>query len=154
MSWLPRKLRTDGVESDTHTQKKNTLDKKRCHKKLTGTKRSSKGSILFSAFPRRDLKMTIKKVSIEYDALNSKNVFTNGDTINGRIIVLASKDSPIRSLVLIAAGVARVHWTEGTEEGEIIEQEIEYYGIKHCILEESRNGMYKITPPQPSMSLC
>lgn len=96
--------------------------------------------------------MTIKKVSIEYDALNSKNVFTNGDTINGRIIVLASKDSPIRSLVLIAAGVARVHWNEGSEGEEHIHQGIEYYGIKHCILEESINGMYKIIPPQPSMS--
>lgn len=93
--------------------------------------------------------MTIKKVSIEYDALNSKNVFTNGDTINGRIIVLASKDSPIRSLVLIAEGVARVHWNVDSEAS--ISEEIEYYGIKHCILEESINGMYKIIPPQPSM---
>lgn len=95
--------------------------------------------------------MTIKTVFIEYDALNSKNVFTNGDTINGRIIVLASKDSPIRSLVLIAEGVARVCWHEGEEN---IYGEIKYYGIKHCILEESINGMYKIIPPQPSMSFC
>lgn len=96
--------------------------------------------------------MTIKKVSIEYDALNSKNVFTNGDTINGRIIVLASKDSPIRSLVLIAAGAARVHWDESDDS--IISQQEEYYGIKHYILRESEDGMYKIVHPQPSICNC
>lgn len=95
-----------------------------------------------------EVKMTIKKLSIEYDALNSKNVFTNGDTINGRIIVLASKDSPIRSLVLVAAGAATVQWTEG--EDEHIRHKVEYYGIKHYILKESEDGMYETIHPEPS----
>lgn len=58
------------------------------------------------------MKMTIKNISIKYDSLNSKNVFTNGDSINGRIIVEASKDSPIHSLVLTAVGAAKVLWHE------------------------------------------
>lgn len=84
--------------------------------------------------------MTITKFSIEYDAVNSKNVFTNGDTLNGRIIIRASKDSPIRSLVLLAMGVARVHWAEDEES---FKQDKEYYKTKHYILKELReDGKY------------
>lgn len=80
------------------------------------------------------LKMTITKFSIEYDAVNNKNVFTNGDTVNGRIFVQASKDSPIRSLALLAKGEAVVHWFE---DDNSVDQHKEYYNIKHYILQES-----------------
>lgn len=93
--------------------------------------------------------MTIKEVSVEYDALNSKNVFTNGDTINGRIIVQASKDSPIRSLILIATGAAHVSWSDGDDSS--FSQQEEYYGIKHYIMRESEDGMYKTVHPQPGI---
>lgn len=84
--------------------------------------------------------MTITKFSIEYDAVNSKNIFTNGDTVNGRIIIRASKDSPIRSLALLAKGEAAVHWFE---EDNSVDQCKEYYNIKHYILQESgKDGKY------------
>ncbi|TKS78836.1 Arrestin domain-containing protein 3 [Collichthys lucidus] len=56
--------------------------------------------------------MTITNFSIEYDAINRNNTFTNGDTINGRVIVEVSKETKIDSLVFIAQGRARVCWSE------------------------------------------
>lgn len=87
--------------------------------------------------------MTIKEFSIEYDAINNKNIFSNGDTVNGRIIVWASKDSRIRSLAFLAEGVADVGWTE--HEDSYISECERYYSAMHFIIQESRGGgMYSI----------
>lgn len=91
--------------------------------------------------------MTIKEVSLEYDALNSKNIFTNGDTINGRIIVQASKDTRICSLVLRVVGTAHVSWLD--ENDSSFSQQEDYYSIKHCIIRGSEDGKYKTGHPQP-----
>nr|XP_061803932.1 arrestin domain-containing protein 3-like [Nerophis lumbriciformis] len=64
--------------------------------------------------------MTIKNFSIEYDSINSQNTFTNGDTINGRIIIEVSTQTSIQSLIFIGKGSAKVGWHE-------------YYGMyNHC----------------------
>lgn len=81
--------------------------------------------------------MTVKRFSIEYDAINSKNVFTNGDTVNGRIILQVSKDSKIRALVMFATGDAHVEWHV---DEETIYRHEKYYDIMHYILKESREG--------------
>lgn len=86
--------------------------------------------------------MTVKRFSLEYDAVNSKNVFTNGDTVNGRIILQVSKDSKIRALVLFATGGAHVEWHVDEDVFSLHQQ---YYDIMHYILQESREGgMYSI----------
>ncbi|XP_054467722.1 arrestin domain-containing protein 3-like [Anoplopoma fimbria] len=84
--------------------------------------------------------MTIKNFSIEYDAINSKNTFTNGDTINGRIIVEVSKETRIQSLVFTAKGEARVRWTEhyGQNQYRVYWADEKYYDVKHQILREAR----------------
>ncbi|KAK2837374.1 hypothetical protein Q5P01_014586 [Channa striata] len=84
--------------------------------------------------------MTIKQFSIEYDAINSKNTFTNGDTINGRIIVEVSKQTTVQSLIFIAQGKARVCWHEhyGQDHHHVYWSDEKYYDIKQDILRESR----------------
>lgn len=84
--------------------------------------------------------MTVTNFSIEYDAINSKNTFTNGDTINGRIIVEVSKETTIHSLIFIAQGKARVCWSEhyGQHHHHVYWQNEKYYDVKHHILRESR----------------
>ncbi|XP_070760662.1 arrestin domain-containing protein 3-like [Enoplosus armatus] len=84
--------------------------------------------------------MTIKNFSIEYDAINSKNTFTNGDTINGRIIVEVSKETRIQSLIFIAKGKARVCWHEhyGQHHHHVYWANEKYYDVKHHILREAR----------------
>lgn len=85
-------------------------------------------------------KMTIKNFSIEYDAINDKNTFSNGDIINGRIIVEVSKETKIQSLVFIAKGKARVCWSEhyGQDHNHVYWSNEKYYDVKHHILREAR----------------
>ncbi|XP_008299396.1 arrestin domain-containing protein 3-like [Stegastes partitus] len=84
--------------------------------------------------------MTITNFSIEYDAINSRNTFTNGDTINGRIIVEASKETAVQALVFIAKGKARVSWHEhhGQHDHRFYWSDEKYYEVKQHILRESR----------------
>nr|XP_020512638.1 arrestin domain-containing protein 3-like [Labrus bergylta] len=84
--------------------------------------------------------MTIKEFSIEYDAVNSRNMFTNGDTINGRIIVAVSKETKIQALTFIAKGKARVCWSEhyGQYHHHVYRSSEKYYEVQHHILREGR----------------
>ncbi|XP_073321605.1 arrestin domain-containing protein 3-like [Pagrus major] len=84
--------------------------------------------------------MTINNFSIEYDVINSRNTFTNGDTINGRIIVETSKETKIQALVFIAQGRARVLWSEhyGQYAHYVYCANEKYYDVKHNILREAR----------------
>ncbi|XP_061585004.1 arrestin domain-containing protein 3-like [Cololabis saira] len=84
--------------------------------------------------------MTIKTFQIEYDAINDKNTFTNGDTINGRIILEVSKETRIESLVFMAEGKANVCWHEqhGQHHHHVYWSNEKYYSIKDHILRESR----------------
>ncbi|XP_026198115.1 arrestin domain-containing protein 3-like [Anabas testudineus] len=86
--------------------------------------------------------MTIKYFSIEYDAINSKNTFTNGDTINGRIVVEVSKRTTIQSLIFIAQGKARVCWHEhyGQDHHHVYWADEKYYDVQQHILRESRHN--------------
>lgn len=93
--------------------------------------------------------MTITNFAIEYDAINSSNTFTNGDTINGRIVMEVSKETAIQSLVFIGEGEARVRWSEhyGQHYHHVYWQNEKYYQIKHYILRESRqDGSYLRNP--------
>ncbi|XP_019221626.1 arrestin domain-containing protein 3-like [Oreochromis niloticus] len=85
--------------------------------------------------------MGIKKFSIEYDAINSKNTFTNGDIINGRIIVEVSGETKIQSLIFRGQGRAKVCWSEhyGENQTHVYWATEKYYDIKQHILRESRN---------------
>ncbi|XP_074527308.1 arrestin domain-containing protein 3-like [Halichoeres trimaculatus] len=84
--------------------------------------------------------MTIKNFSIEYDSINSRNTFTNGDTINGRIIMEVSKDTKVQQLIFIAKGKATVCWSEhyGQYHHHVYRSTEKYYEVKHHILRESR----------------
>lgn len=86
--------------------------------------------------------MTIKNFSIEYDAINGRNTFTDGDTVNGRIIVEASKETRIQSLVFTAKGKARVRWTErhGKRHRRVYWAEEKYYDVKHILREAKQDG--------------
>ncbi|CAJ1068492.1 arrestin domain-containing protein 3-like [Xyrichtys novacula] len=84
--------------------------------------------------------MTIKTFAIEYDSINSKNIFTNGDTINGRIIVEVSKETKIQALIFIAKGKATVCWSEhyGQYHHHVYRSSEKYYEVTHHILREAR----------------
>ncbi|XP_061527767.1 arrestin domain-containing protein 3-like isoform X1 [Phycodurus eques] len=80
-------------------------------------------------------RMTITNFSIEYDAINRQNGFTNGDTVRGRIVVEVSKETKIKSLTLIAKGKGEAHSTDEDSSFSVYEK---YYTIRQQILEEAR----------------
>uniref|UniRef100_A0A3B4AI16 Arrestin C-terminal-like domain-containing protein n=1 Tax=Periophthalmus magnuspinnatus TaxID=409849 RepID=A0A3B4AI16_9GOBI len=92
--------------------------------------------------------MTIHNFSIEYDAINSNNIFTNGDTINGRIILEVSKEIKIQALVFIAQGEARVCWHEqyGQYVTMVYTSKDKYYSVEHNILRETRHDGRHVFP--------
>ncbi|XP_017269198.2 arrestin domain-containing protein 3 [Kryptolebias marmoratus] len=83
--------------------------------------------------------MTIKNFQIEYDAINSRNTFTNGDTINGRIILEVDKEIKIQSLVFKAKGKAQACWTQHYrhDQSNVWFSDEKYYSIKQDILKEA-----------------
>lgn len=87
--------------------------------------------------------MTIKNFQIEYDAINRRNTFTNGDTINGRIILEVDKKTRIQSLVFKAKCKASACWTEYYRHdlSDVWFSDEKYYSIKQEILKEAvENG--------------
>ncbi|XP_072289772.1 arrestin domain-containing protein 3-like [Eucyclogobius newberryi] len=84
--------------------------------------------------------MTIKHFSIEYDAINSNNIFSSGDTINGRIILEISKKIKVQALVFRAQGQARVCWHEqyGQYVHVVYSSKDKYYDVEHYIMRETR----------------
>ncbi|XP_054629809.1 arrestin domain-containing protein 3-like [Dunckerocampus dactyliophorus] len=89
--------------------------------------------------------MTIKDFSIEYDSINSQNIFTNGDTMNGRIIVEVSKETEIQSLTFIGKGKAKVRWHEqhGQHDHRYYWSDEKYYDVKQYILKDGNKIITK-----------
>ncbi|XP_038132125.1 arrestin domain-containing protein 3-like [Cyprinodon tularosa] len=82
--------------------------------------------------------MTIKNLQIEYDAINNRNTFSNGDTINGRIILEVSKETKVQSLLFIGKGNARVCWSEHYgQHTHVYWSDEKYYSVKQHLIRES-----------------
>lgn len=71
--------------------------------------------------------MTIRNFAIEYDALNDRNTFSNGDTLAGRVIVEVSKETKIKTLIVKAKGKADVAWDETEMENSVTYWDREKY---------------------------
>lgn len=83
--------------------------------------------------------MTIRKFAIEYDALNDRNTFSNGDTLTGRVIVEVSKETKIKALIVKAKGKADVAWTETHGEESVTYWDKEkYFSQTQSVLPEDQ----------------
>ncbi|KAJ0067496.1 hypothetical protein NL108_007971 [Boleophthalmus pectinirostris] len=93
--------------------------------------------------------MTIHNFSIEYDAINSNNIFTNGDTIKGRIILEVSKEIKVQALIFRAQGQARVCWHEqyGQYVHVVYTSKDEYYRVEHHIFTETTQDGTEVIGP-------
>ncbi|CAN9513320.1 unnamed protein product [Ophioblennius macclurei] len=90
--------------------------------------------------------MTIKIFFIEYDAINSRNTFTNGDKITGRIIFETRKETKIQSLTVTAKGKAQVSFGQW----EVVDgrqtvychfkAEEKYYEVTHSLRAQGQDG--------------
>lgn len=83
--------------------------------------------------------MTIQKFAIEYNALNDRNTFSNGDTLTGRVIVEVSKETKIKALTVKAKGKADVAWTETQGEESVTYWDKEkYFSQTQSVLPEDQ----------------
>uniref|UniRef100_A0AAV2JTV6 Arrestin C-terminal-like domain-containing protein n=1 Tax=Knipowitschia caucasica TaxID=637954 RepID=A0AAV2JTV6_KNICA len=92
--------------------------------------------------------MTIQNFSIEYDAINSKNIFSTGDKIKGRIVLEVSKKIQVQALIFRAQGQAKVCWSE--QRGQYVHMvymsKEKYYNVEQHILPTRPHGTDVIGP--------
>ncbi|XP_051525156.1 arrestin domain-containing protein 3-like isoform X2 [Myxocyprinus asiaticus] len=83
--------------------------------------------------------MTIQSFTIEYDALNDRNTFSNGDILTGRVIMEVSKKTKIKSLTVKVKGKADVAWTETHGEESVTYWDKEkYFSQTQSVLPEDK----------------
>ncbi|XP_063065709.1 arrestin domain-containing protein 3-like [Engraulis encrasicolus] len=81
--------------------------------------------------------MGIEKISVDYDAINEKNTFSNGDYLIGRVTVHVSSPTKIQSLAIKAKGKARVMWSEHYGQTTVVYYDKEkYYSEEKFLLKE------------------
>ncbi|XP_026105762.1 arrestin domain-containing protein 3-like [Carassius auratus] len=85
--------------------------------------------------------MAIRNFAIEYDALNDRNTFSNGDTLVGRVIMEVSKETKIKALTFKVKGKADVSWTETQGEDNVTHWDKEkYFSQTQSVLPEDNEG--------------
>ncbi|KAI7797822.1 arrestin domain-containing protein 3 [Triplophysa rosa] len=83
--------------------------------------------------------MTIQTFAIEYDALNDRNIFSNGDTLTGRVIVEITKETKIKDVTVKAKGKAEVSWTVSQGEQSVTYSDNEkYFSQTQSVLPEDK----------------
>ncbi|XP_073674716.1 arrestin domain-containing protein 3 [Garra rufa] len=90
--------------------------------------------------------MTIRNFAIEYDAVNDRNTFSNGDTLAGRVIVEVSKETKIKALTVKAKGKADVSWNETHGEDSVTYWDKEkYFSHTQSVLpEDNADGSFTL----------
>lgn len=86
--------------------------------------------------------MGIEKISIDYDAINQRNTFSNGDYISGRVTVEVSSQTRITSLSIKAKGKAEVHWSEHchrTDQMVVYYDDEKYFSQEQYLLKEGQS---------------
>ncbi|XP_062397992.1 arrestin domain-containing protein 3-like [Sardina pilchardus] len=85
--------------------------------------------------------MGIQSISVDYDAINQRNTFSNGDYISGRVTVDVSSQTRIQSLTIKAKGKAKVLWTEHYHQTTVVYYDKEkYYSQEQHLLREGQSS--------------
>ncbi|KAL4612952.1 arrestin domain-containing protein 3-like [Arapaima gigas] len=83
---------------------------------------------------------SVNSISIRYNLVNEQNIFSNGDILTGRVVVVISKETKIETLIVKARGKAQVHWTE--QQGKYIDHyrsKENCLNLDHIILSRKKN---------------
>lgn len=90
--------------------------------------------------------MTIKRLWVEYNKVNEQGTFSPGDTISGKVIVVANKDNKVQSFLVKAKGKAEVRWSEQDGQTSAVHGDKKrYFYFEHIILQDKKgDGMYSV----------
>lgn len=85
------------------------------------------------------------KISVDYDAINESNTFSNGDRISGRVTVVTTSRIKIKSLTITAKGGASVSWSEptGQSTNDYYDEE-DYFSMTKFLLKEGKSPVGNI----------
>ncbi|XP_030641079.1 arrestin domain-containing protein 3-like [Chanos chanos] len=93
--------------------------------------------------------MTVK-VKIEYNAINERNTFSNGDILTGRVILEVSRKTEFKSLTIKTKGKAKVLWTEYCpiqKRTRTLFDDEKYFSLEQFLLrEETHKGNVPLGP--------
>lgn len=114
----------------------------------------------------------VRALAINFDTMNENNlpVFSGGELVSGRVIVDVTGDLRVKSLDLVAKGIAKVRWTESRNAGantsyaQNYTEEVEYLHHYDTLIGEERgklrdnihqneDGMW-VTAEQANLDLC
>ncbi|KAM6962647.1 arrestin domain-containing protein 2 [Aplochiton taeniatus] len=95
----------------------------------------------------------LKKFYIVFDSpeIDSPPVFSSGDVVSGKVVLVLSSETKVESLKLHAEGFAKVHWTESRSAGsstaytQNYSDEVEYL-IRREVLMRADNGELTLLP--------
>uniref|UniRef100_A0A3P8YLG5 Arrestin C-terminal-like domain-containing protein n=1 Tax=Esox lucius TaxID=8010 RepID=A0A3P8YLG5_ESOLU len=114
--------------------------------------RSCTSSSSSSAYPGaatfiRSCTMTIKSFSVDYLRNNEQGIFSSGDTITGRISLVALKETTLQSLCVKVKGKAEVKWMELDGQNTVVcSDKKKYFGLRKVLREGKGDGSEIITP--------
>ncbi|CAL8329835.1 unnamed protein product [Arctogadus glacialis] len=106
--------------------------------------------------------LTIKDLTLTYDAINEERTFSEGDTLTGTVTMCLKKDMKVKSFFVKLKGDAYVRWSRGIAKYQIIyKAHARYFKLKHFfILENTKdteiskgNHSYKFSIKIPSGSM-
>lgn len=88
----------------------------------------------------------VRALGVYFDTLNENNlpVFSGGDLVSGRVVVDVAGDVRVKSLDIVARGVAKVRWTESRNGGahtaytQNYTEEVEYLHHYDTLIGEER----------------
>lgn len=91
----------------------------------------------------------VRALAIYFDTLNEHNLpaYSGGDLVSGRVVVEVTGDVRVKSLDIMARGVAKVRWTESRNAGantaytQNYTEEVEYLHHYDTLIAEDR-GKY------------
>ncbi|XP_066512563.1 arrestin domain-containing protein 3-like [Hoplias malabaricus] len=87
--------------------------------------------------PRRFKMSTIKELTLTYRPVNERNTFTNGDLLQGRVILEVSKEVKIDCFYIKCKGDADVRWTEDNlNESKTYHSHERYFKLKQFFIRD------------------
>lgn len=85
--------------------------------------------------------MTVRHLSVDYNKVNERGVFSPGDTLSGRVTVVTSGETKVQCFLVKAKGKAKVKWHEqdGRAEGMHVDRR-KYFYFEHIIIQDKNKG--------------
>ncbi|KAM8887564.1 arrestin domain-containing protein 3-like [Spinachia spinachia] len=85
--------------------------------------------------------MTVRHLSVDYNKVNERGIFSPGDTLSGRVTVVSSGETKVQCFWVKAKGKAKVKWhkQEGRAEGMHMDKK-KYFCFQHIIIQDKNKG--------------